>query len=52
VLATIFFAYVDDGHPATDAMTGTTLLSLLLLGLALLASWLLPRRARELGAPH
>jgi EmrB/QacA subfamily drug resistance transporter len=52
VLATIFFAYVDHGHPATDAMTGTTLLSLVPLGLALLASWLLPRRARELGAPH
>jgi hypothetical protein len=49
VLATIFFAYVDHGHPATEAMTGTALLSLVPLGLALLASWLLPRRTRELG---
>ena len=50
VLATIFFAYVDHGHAPTTAMTNTTLLSIVALALALLASWLLPRRARELGA--
>jgi hypothetical protein len=31
-------------------MTNTTLLSAVALALALLASWLLPRHARELGA--
>jgi hypothetical protein len=52
VLATIFFAFVDDGRTAPEAMTRTTLLTLVPLGLALLASTRLPRYARELGAAH
>jgi hypothetical protein len=50
VLATIFFAYLDNHALPTDAMTKTTLLSIVPLALAFAASWLLPRRARELGA--
>jgi EmrB/QacA subfamily drug resistance transporter len=52
VLATIFFAYVDDGHAATTAMTDTALLSIVPLALAVLATRLLPRRARELAVAH
>jgi tellurite resistance protein TehA-like permease len=37
VLATIFFAYVDHGRVAADAMTNTTLLSIVPLALATLA---------------
>ncbi len=49
VLATIFFAYLDHHRLPARAMTSTTLLSLVPLGLALLASCRLPQRARELG---
>jgi len=50
VLATIFFAYVDHGRVAADAMTNTTLLSIVPLALATLAVFRLPRHAREAGA--
>ena len=46
VLATIFFAYLDDPTPPFRAMAATTLLSLVPLGLAFLAAFRLPRRAR------
>src|ERR671929_218115 len=49
VLATIFFAYLDHDRLPADAMTSTTLLSIVPLGLAYLASWRLPRRARAEG---
>ena len=50
VLATIFFAYLDDHRLPAQAMTSTTLLSLVPLALAFAASWRLPRRARAEGA--
>jgi EmrB/QacA subfamily drug resistance transporter len=46
VLATIFFAYLDDATPPFRAMAATTLLSLVPLGLAFLAAFRLPQRAR------
>ena len=50
VLATIFFAYLEDHRLPAQAMTSTTLLSLVPLALAFAASWRLPRRARAEGA--
>jgi hypothetical protein len=50
VLGTIFFAYLDHHRLPTQAMSSTTLLCIAPLALAFAASWLLPRRARELGA--
>jgi EmrB/QacA subfamily drug resistance transporter len=50
VLATVFFAYLDDRTPAFSAMTSTTLLTLVPLGLAFLAAFRLPRKARPEGA--
>jgi EmrB/QacA subfamily drug resistance transporter len=50
VLATIFFAYVDHGHTSVTALTNTTLLTLIPLGLAALAVFRLPHRAREAAA--
>jgi EmrB/QacA subfamily drug resistance transporter len=47
VLATIFFAYVDHRSAPVTAMTNTALLSLIPLGLAFLAVFRLPHRARE-----
>nr|URW68773.1 tetracycline resistance MFS efflux pump [uncultured bacterium] len=47
LLATIFFSYVDDHHTAATAMTRTALLSVIPLGLAFLAVFRLPYRARE-----
>jgi MFS family permease len=47
VLATIFFAYVDHGRTSVTALTNTTLLTLIPLGLAALAVFRLPHRARE-----
>jgi hypothetical protein len=52
VLATIFFTYTDDHRLPVDAMNATTLFTLVPLALALLASWRLPLRARELGGIH
>jgi EmrB/QacA subfamily drug resistance transporter len=49
VLATIFFAYLDHDRLPADAMTSTALLSIVPLGLAYLATWRLPRRARGEG---
>jgi MFS family permease len=46
VLATIFFAYLDDPTPPFQAMTSTTLLTLVPLGLAFLAAFRLPKMAR------
>ena len=48
VLATIFFSFLDHHRLPTEAMTSTTLLSIVPLGAAFLATWLLPERAREL----
>jgi MFS family permease len=50
VLATIFFAYVDHGHTSVTALENTTLLTLVPLGLAALAVFRLPQRAREAAA--
>jgi EmrB/QacA subfamily drug resistance transporter len=47
VLATIFFAYADHGHSSVSAVTNTTLLALVPLGLATALVFLLPRHARE-----
>jgi hypothetical protein len=47
ILATIFFAYVDHGHTSVTALTNTTLLTLVPLGLAALAVFRLPHQARE-----
>ncbi len=47
VLATIFFSYVDHHHTAVTAVTNTSLLSLIPLGLAFLAVFRLPHKARE-----
>jgi EmrB/QacA subfamily drug resistance transporter len=47
ILATIFFAYTDDHQTPVTAMTSTALLSLIPLGLAFLAVFRLPHRARE-----
>jgi EmrB/QacA subfamily drug resistance transporter len=49
VLATIFFAYLDADRLPARAMSATTLLSLVPLALAFLATWRLPRHAREFG---
>jgi len=46
ILATIFFAYVDDHQTPVIAMTNTALFSLIPLGLAFLAVFRLPLRAR------
>ena len=46
VLATIFFACLDDPSSPMRAMADTTLLSLVPLGLAFLAAFRLPRQAR------
>jgi MFS family permease len=50
VLATIFFAYLDDPASPVHAMAATTLLTLVPLGLAFLAAFRLPRQARAAGA--
>ena len=50
VLATIFFGYLDDPTPAFRAMSSTTLLTLVPLGLAFLAAFRLPKKARPEGA--
>jgi MFS family permease len=50
VLATIFFAYLDDPSSPVRAMAATTLLSLVPLGLAFLAAFRLPMQARAEGA--
>jgi EmrB/QacA subfamily drug resistance transporter len=50
VLATIFFAYLDDPASPVHAMAATTLLTLVPLGLAFLAAFRLPMRARAEGA--
>ncbi len=47
VLATVFFGYLDHDHSAATAMWATALISIVPLGLAFLASLLLPQRARE-----
>ena len=47
VFGTIFFAYLDAHHPSATAVTNTTLFSLIPLGLAFLAVFRLPHRARE-----
>jgi hypothetical protein len=52
VLATVFFAYLDDAAPPFRAMAATTLLTLVPLALAFLAAFRLPRRAREPVAAH
>jgi EmrB/QacA subfamily drug resistance transporter len=50
VLATIFFAYLDDPASPVHAMAATTLLTLVPLGLAFLAAFRLPMQARAEGA--
>jgi EmrB/QacA subfamily drug resistance transporter len=50
VLATVFFAYLDDPSSPVHAMAATTLLTLVPLGLAFLAAFRLPMRARAEGA--
>jgi EmrB/QacA subfamily drug resistance transporter len=50
VLATIFFAYLDNPTPPFRAMASTTLLTLVPLGLAFLAAFRLPKKARPEGA--
>jgi EmrB/QacA subfamily drug resistance transporter len=50
VLATIFFAYLDDPASPVHAMAATTLLALVPLGLAFLAAFRLPMQARAEGA--
>jgi hypothetical protein len=47
VFATVFFAYADGGATPVSSVTSTTLWSLVPLGLAFLAVFRLPRRARE-----
>src|SRR5436190_332772 len=47
VLATIFFSYLGQRDAPVTAMTNTALLSLIPLGLAFLAVFRLPQRARE-----
>jgi EmrB/QacA subfamily drug resistance transporter len=49
VLATVFFAHLDSAPPFR-AMASTTLLTLVPLGLAFLAAFRLPQRARAAGA--
>ncbi len=49
VLATVFFAYLDDPAPPFRAMASTTLLALVPLGLAFLAAFRLPHKARPEG---
>jgi hypothetical protein len=49
VLATVFFAHLDSAPPFR-AMASTTLLTLVPLGLAFLAAFRLPHRARAAGA--
>ena len=46
VLATVFFAYLDNTTPPFRAMASTTLLSLVPLGLAFVAAFRLPKKAR------
>jgi len=46
VIATIFFAYLDDPTPPFRAMASTTLLTLVPLGLAFVAAFRLPHKAR------
>ena len=48
VLATIFFAYLDADRLPAGAMSATALLSIVPLALAFVATWRLPRHAREL----
>jgi EmrB/QacA subfamily drug resistance transporter len=50
VLATVFFAYLDDPASPVHAMAATTLLTLVPLGLAFLAAFRLPMQARAEGA--
>jgi EmrB/QacA subfamily drug resistance transporter len=50
VLATVFFAYLDDPASPVHAMAATTLLTLVPLGLAFLAAFRLPMQARPEGA--
>ncbi len=50
VPATVFIAYLDGPTPPFRAMAATTLLTLVPLGLALLAAFRLPHRARAAGA--
>jgi EmrB/QacA subfamily drug resistance transporter len=50
VLATVFFAYLDDPSSPVHAMAATTLLTLVPLGLAFLAAFRLPMQARAEGA--
>jgi EmrB/QacA subfamily drug resistance transporter len=45
--ATVFFAYLDTHHPPVTAITRTTLLTLIPLGLACLGVFRLPQRPRE-----
>ena len=51
VFATVFFAYLDAHHPPVTAITWTTLLTLIPLGLACLGVFRLPRRPRENAVP-
>jgi hypothetical protein len=51
VFATVFFAYLDANHPPVRAITWTTLLTLIPLGLAGLGVFRLPQRARENPVP-
>ncbi len=51
VFATVFFAYLDAHHPPVTAITWTTLLTLIPLGLAGLGVFRLPQRARENPVP-
>ena len=46
VLATVFFAYLDNPTPPFRAMASTTLVTLVPLALAFLAAFRLPQRAR------
>ena len=51
VFATVFFAYLDAHHPPVIAITWTTLLTLIPLGLACLGVFRLPQRPRENPVP-
>ena len=51
VFATVFFAYLDAHHAPVTAITRTTLLTLIPLGLACLGVFRLPRRPRENAVP-